>query len=102
MPLLSEFTSYQNWETAAERWRNLLYNHPVSSAIEYFINNLKNSMIILERGVWISQQVISGEMDQNDNLSMAGESYGQIGYEWVFRTLKDKYGKRPMGSNKKG
>ena len=51
MPLMSEFASCKGWETAAKRWKNLLYNRPVSSAIEYFINNLKNSeRSILDRG----------------------------------------------------
>ena len=76
MPLLSEFTSYRNWGTAAKRWKNLLYNHPVSSAVEYFINNLKNSGSILDRGAGDFLKSHSrGEMDQNDKLFIAGESY---------------------------
>merc|ERR1712112_810186 len=35
------------------------------------------------------------KMDQNDNLLMSGESYGKIGYEWMFRILKEKYKERP-------
>ena len=50
MPLMSEFASYKGWETAATRWQKLLYNHPVSNAIEYFINNLKSSDKILDKG----------------------------------------------------
>ena len=35
------------------------------------------------------------KMDQNDNLLTSGESYGKIGYEWMFRILKEKYKERP-------
>ena len=34
-------------------------------------------------------------MEQNENLLTEGESYGKIGYEWMFRILKDKYKERP-------
>ena len=43
MPLLSEFARFANWEAEANRWKNRLYNHPVSHIIEYFIINFKNS-----------------------------------------------------------
>ena len=54
MHLMSEFASYKGWGAAARRWKNLLYNHPVSSAIEYFINNLKSSGEILDKGAGAS------------------------------------------------
>merc|ERR1712112_441279 len=44
MPLLSEFARFANWETEAKRWKNRLYNRPVSHIIEYFIINFKNSV----------------------------------------------------------
>ena len=34
-------------------------------------------------------------MDQNEDLLTAGESYGEIGYEWMFRILKEKYKEIP-------
>ena len=40
-------------------------------------------------------------MDQNDKLLMSGESYGEIGYEWAFRILKEKYKERPGESIKR-
>ena len=96
MPLLSEFISYQSWENAAKRWKNPLYNRPVSSAVEYFINNLKNSEKILDRGAGDFLKChFRKEMDQNDNLLTSGGSYGEIGYEWMFRILKGKYKERP-------
>ena len=49
MPLLSEFVRYQQWETAAKRWKNLLYNHPVSHIVEYFIINFKSSDEIADK-----------------------------------------------------
>ena len=50
MPLLFEFSCYSNWDPAARRWSKLLYNHPVSSVIENYISNLKESSNILDRG----------------------------------------------------
>ena len=96
MPLLSEFTSYHNWETAARRWKNLLYNHTVSNVIEYFINNLKNSEKFIDKGAGdFLKSNFRRKMDQNDKSLSQGESYGQIGYEWMFRILKGKYKERP-------
>ena len=41
MPLLSEFSSYIEWGGEEERrWARTLYNHPISSAIDYFVANL--------------------------------------------------------------
>ena len=41
MPLLSEYANYGDWETDAERWEMMLYNRPISSGVDYFVNNLK-------------------------------------------------------------
>ena len=41
MPLLREFDNYVDWETDAKRWVGMLYNHPVSFGIDYFVNNSK-------------------------------------------------------------
>ena len=40
MPLLNEFTRYGEWGVAAKRWAVMLYNHPLSSGVDYFSNNL--------------------------------------------------------------
>ena len=40
MPLLGEFPSYSEWGKDAIRWTRTLYNHPISSAIDYFSVNL--------------------------------------------------------------
>ena len=70
----------------------------MSSAIEYFINNLKNSGGILDRGDGdFLKSHFRKKMDQSDNLLMSGESYEKIGYEWMFRILKEKYKERPGG-----
>ena len=101
MPLLSEFASYPSWGAAAKRWNNLMYNHPVSSVIEYYINNLKNSTNILDKGTggFLKSQ-FRKKQDQNEKSLSSGESFGKIGYEWMFRILKDMY-KEAMGSHKK-
>ena len=49
MPLLSEFAMYASWEAHAKRWKNRLYNRPVSRIIEYFIINSGNSVAIIDR-----------------------------------------------------
>ena len=96
MPLLFEFTSYSTWEPAARRWNNLLYNHPVSSVIEYYINNLKESTNVLDKGAggFLKSQ-FRKKQDQNEKSLSSGESFGKIGYEWMFRILKEKYKERP-------
>ena len=43
MPLLSEFSSYSEWGKEAKRRAKTLYNHPVSSVIDYFIVNIGSS-----------------------------------------------------------
>ena len=102
MPLMSEFASYKGWETAARRWKNLLYNHPVSSAIEYFINNLQSSGKILDKGAGgFSKFNFREKMEENEKLLAEEESYEKIGYDWMFRILKDKYKEKPGESIKR-
>ena len=43
MPLLSEFTGYSEWGNEAKIWTMMLYNRPISLAIDCFIINLKDS-----------------------------------------------------------
>ena len=43
MPLVGEFPSYIEWGKEARRWDKTLYNHPVSSVIDYFVVNLSGS-----------------------------------------------------------
>ena len=43
MPLLSEFTRYGEWGAEAKRWANMLYNRPVRSGVNYFINSIKEN-----------------------------------------------------------
>ena len=40
MPFLSEFTCYGEWKAAEKRWAIMLYNRPISSGVDYFINIL--------------------------------------------------------------
>ena len=42
MPLLSEHANYGDRENEAIRRPRVLYNHPISSAVDYFVNNLKD------------------------------------------------------------
>ena len=39
MALLSEFTNYGDWATDARRWPAMLYNRPIGTGLDYFINN---------------------------------------------------------------
>ena len=43
MPLLSKFTSYVDRETDARRWAMVLYKRPLSTAVDYFVNNSDDS-----------------------------------------------------------
>ena len=49
MPLISEFSGYSGRVEGAARWTKTLYNHPVSSAIDYFIVNLKESADVMDK-----------------------------------------------------
>ena len=93
---MPELVRYQKWENAAKRWKNLLYNQLVSSILEYFINNLKNSGKILDRiaGGFLKSR-FRKKMDQNEKSLLQGEVSEQIGCEWMFRILKGKYKERP-------
>ena len=44
-PLLSEFARYGEWWAAEKRWGNMLYNRPVISGVDYFINNIKENKV---------------------------------------------------------
>ena len=39
MPLLSEFSNYDGWETDTTRWVMVLYNRPVSLGLDYVVSN---------------------------------------------------------------
>ena len=96
MPLMSEFPRYRSWERSAKRWKNLLHNHPVSNVIEYFINNLRDSHHPLDRGTGdFLKNHFRKKIEVNEELLNKGEPFEMIGYEWMFRALKDKYEERP-------
>ena len=104
MPLMSEFPCYLGWETSAKRWGNLLYNHPVSNVIEYFIGNLRDSRNPLDRGSGIGgflKRNSRKKMGLNEELVTKGEVFEKYGYEWMFRALEGKYEERPGGSHQK-
>ena len=49
MPLLSEFSGYSVWGEDAERWTRTLYNRHVSSAMDCFIVNSKESTDTMDK-----------------------------------------------------
>ena len=74
----------------------------MSSVIEYFTNNLKNGGALLGRGaVDFLKSHLRKKMDQDDKSLSLGGPYGQIGYEWMFRILKEKYKERPAEAIKR-
>ena len=42
VPLRSEFTYYGDLGNAAKRWAKMLYVHPISNGVDYFIDNSKD------------------------------------------------------------
>merc|ERR1712112_201439 len=73
-----------------------LRNHPVSSVVEYYINNLKESSNILDKGTgdFLKNQYRK-KQDQNEKALALGGTFEKIGYEWIFRILKEKDKERP-------
>ena len=96
MPLMSEFPCYLDWETSAKRWENLLRNHPVSNVIGYF-NILRDSSRPLDREACDFLKRNSKKEDGTGRrTSYEKGSFEKIGYEWMFRSLKDKCKERPV------
>ena len=93
MSLLSEFTLYGAWDTASNRWGNMLYNLPVSSGVDYFANNLKeNKSAIMDKDAWgVQKQKVKMKIEENENALLEGNYFEPIIYGRAVWILKSKY-----------
>ena len=91
MPLLSGFTI--NGERGPKkRWGNTLYNHPMSSGWDYFINNLKdNRSSIMGKTAGFPKTKSENENRGARKALSEGNDSELISPEWMFRIAKAKY-----------
>ena len=90
MPLLSGYANYGDWETDDERWAMTLYNHPVSSGVDYFANNLnghETSEIDVGAGGFLKNKAKS-KIGESGEAILKVEAYDQISYEWALKVLR--------------
>ena len=68
MPLLGEFACYVDWETDAKRWAKMLYNHPISVGVYYFINNLKDDKgsLMDKNAVGFLKRKLESKVEENE------------------------------------
>ena len=89
MPWLSEFPGYSERGKEAKRWTRTLYNHPVSSAIDYFVINLMGSSDIIDReSSGHVQHKLKIKVGDNEEAIRNGAELDPIDIEWTFRIFK--------------
>ena len=97
MPMICEFSGYSDRGADARRRTRALYNHPVGSAIDYFVINLKDSPDSIDRGT-------SGHLRHKLKIKVGGNEEAiknravseLIDLEWMFKILKDRH-QEPAG-----
>ena len=92
MPLLSEFPSYSEWGEEDRRWAKTLYNHPISSVIDYFVVNFiaSTNRIDNESGGRLKYK-LRAKVEQNEEEIKNGSVFESITTEWMFSTLKARH-----------
>ena len=80
-----------------KRWAKTLYNHPISSVIDYFVVNLKASAdrVDNESGGRLHYK-LRDKVEQNEEEIKNGIVYEPITTEWMFSALKVKH-REPSG-----
>ena len=98
MPLLSEFAGYSAWGDGAKIWTMMLYNRPVSSAIDCFIINLKDSSDTIDKEAsGHLDHKLKTKVEDNEKDMQNGVEFGPIEYEWLFGVFKARY-QEPAGA----
>ena len=89
MPLMSEFSSYSVWGTEAPRWTRMLYNRPISLAVDYFAVNLKNSEFRKDsEASCLPKHKSKSETDENEEAIKKGVVYEPIDYGRACKVFK--------------
>ena len=101
MLLLSEFTCNVDWGAATKRWEKMLYNHPISQGVDYFINNLISSKSSLTDnhagGEGLIKHKAKSKVEERGKALLEGKESEPISYEWAFRILRNKH-QEPEGA----
>ena len=75
----------------------MLHNHPVSSAIDCFIVNLKDSPDTIDKeAIGHLDHKLKTKVKDNEESMKNGVAFGPIEYEWAFGVL------RPDIKNRRG
>ena len=90
--MLSEFARFAKWKAGANRWKNRLYNRPVSHIVEYFIINFKNSVATVDKTAsdYLKRQ-LGRKSRKGEKLILENKEFEIIGTAWMFALLKAKF-----------
>ena len=93
MPLLSEFASYVDWEADARRWAMMLYNRPISMAVDYFVNNMNDNetSVIYKNAGGFSKHKSEAKVEENEKATIQWGNYDPVSYAWAFKVLRGKF-----------
>ena len=92
MPLLREFSNYDDWGADTTRWVMMLYNRAVNFGLDYVVNNpmgRATSKIDVCAGGFLKHKAES-EIGENEKAISKGEEYDSVGCEWTFEVLRGK------------
>ena len=87
--LLIESPIYLDWEAGEKRWAKMLYSHPIITAVDYFINNMKrNKGSLMDKNAGgFSKRKSKSKVAENEKEIVKGVDFESIIYEWMFRAL---------------
>ena len=94
---MGEFPGYSEWEIEAQRWTRMLYNRPISLAVDYFIINLQDSKARTDvEASGFAKHKSKSKTDENEEAIKNGDGYEHIDCEWMFKVSKSRY-QEPVG-----
>ena len=92
MPLLGEFSGYSGWGKEAKMWEKTLYNHPVSSVIDYFILNLRESSDIMDRkSSGHLERKLKIKVGENEESVKNRVEFGPINVAWACAIFRARH-----------
>ena len=76
----------------AKRWTRALYNHPVSSAIDYFIIHLAESLDVMDKeSSGHLKHKLRIKVGRNEEAIRNRVEFGPVDTEWMFRIFKARH-----------
>ena len=92
------FSANSEWVGEARRWTRMLYNPPISLAIDYSIINLKDSEARKDKeAIGYSKRKLKSKSDENEADIKNEGIYEHIDYECMSKVFKSRY-KETVGS----